>query len=116
MLNKPLVSIFVTYYNTGEIVYETLDSVFAQDYSNIELIVSDDYSERVPMGDIESYIDSHKGDNIKNVIVRRNDCNVGTVKHVEIIRGLCNGEFCFGIAGDDLFGSNDVISKMVERY
>lgn len=116
MANKPLVSIFITYFNTGDIVYETIDSVLAQDYSNIELIISDDCSDRAPMGDVASYIEKNKKDNINNIIIRRNDVNLGTVKHVELIREMCNGEFCMGIAGDDLFGSNDVVSKMVEEF
>lgn len=42
--NKPLVSIVVTTYNSSKYVLETLESVKAQTYKNIELIISDDYS------------------------------------------------------------------------
>ena len=44
MNNKPLVSIGVVTYNSGEFIIETLDSIKAQTYPNIELIVSDDCS------------------------------------------------------------------------
>lgn len=40
----PLVTIGVVTYNSGEYVIETLDSIKAQTYKNIELIVSDDCS------------------------------------------------------------------------
>lgn len=117
-MNKqaPLVSIFITYYNTGDIIYETIDSVLEQDYPNIELIVSDDASSRVPMGDIDSYIEEKRRHNIQRVLVRRNEENLGTVKHVEVLHGLCHGEFCCGIAGDDLFNDSHVISTMVAKF
>ena len=112
----PLVSVFITYFNTGKIVYETVDSVLSQDYPNIELIISDDASARDPMGEMDRYIEQHKRENIRRVIIRRNEENLGTVKHVELIHDLCTGEFCCGIAGDDLFHDEHVISAMIERF
>ena len=41
---KPLVTIAVTTYNSAEYVVETRDSVKAQTYDNIELIITDDGS------------------------------------------------------------------------
>jgi len=40
----PLVSIVVVTYNSSSTILETLDSIKAQTYRNIELIVSDDHS------------------------------------------------------------------------
>ena len=41
----PLVSIVVATYNSAKTVIETLESIKAQTYDNIELIVSDDCSQ-----------------------------------------------------------------------
>jgi GT2 family glycosyltransferase len=42
--NQPLVTICVPYYNLGELLPETLDSIAAQDYPNLEVIVINDGS------------------------------------------------------------------------
>ena len=114
----PLCTIFITYYNTGDILYETIDSVLSQDYPNIELIISDDASTRVPMPieKVESYVRERMRGNVKQLVVRCNEKNLGTVKHVELIRDLSTGEYCCGIAGDDLFNDEHVISVMVTRF
>lgn len=43
-MNTPLVTVGVVTYNSAEFIEETLDSIYNQDYQNIELIVSDDCS------------------------------------------------------------------------
>ena len=42
--NKPLVSIVCVSFNQEEFVYDCLESIRAQSYSNIELIIADDCS------------------------------------------------------------------------
>lgn len=43
-MNNPLVSVVVISYNSSKTIEETLDSIKAQTYDNIELIISDDHS------------------------------------------------------------------------
>lgn len=43
--NKPLITVSVLTYNSADYVIETLDSIKAQTYRNIELIISDDKSQ-----------------------------------------------------------------------
>lgn len=43
-MEQPLVSVSVITYNSAKTVLETLESIKAQTYQNLELIVSDDCS------------------------------------------------------------------------
>ena len=61
-----LISISILTYRNYRYLYEALESVFSQDYSNIELIVSDDGSDNFPEDEIRTYIQKNKKNNIKN--------------------------------------------------
>ena len=53
---KPLVSCITTTYKKFDYLYQTLDSVFMQDYPNIEIIIGDDGSPDFPEKKIWKYI------------------------------------------------------------
>lgn len=115
--SRGLISAIVVHYNNGDLIYETLDSILTQDYPEIELIVSDDKS---PVGfdanAILAYIENHKRNNIKNIIINENKENLGTVRHLEVIRGLSGGEFEISIAADDVWKYTDVFTSFIELF
>ena len=45
-------------YKKFDYLYEALDSVFIQDYPNIEIIIGDDCSPEFPRKEIDQYIES----------------------------------------------------------
>ena len=59
-----LSSIIVTY-NSGDYLFEAIDSVIEQDYPAIELIISDDGTKGFSADSIQAYIDNKKRNNIK---------------------------------------------------
>ena len=112
MDNYPLISILVFVYNNQRYLYENLRSVFEQSYPNIELLVNDDGSDDFDIDAISAWISNNKTDNIKNVVLNRNDVNLGSVKSVETLQKLSHGEWLFNIAADDTFYDNNVISAL----
>ncbi len=54
--NNPLVSVITPAYNTAEYIAETLDSVLASDYANIEVIVVDDGSSDNTVNIVKEYM------------------------------------------------------------
>ena len=117
MHSKNLVSIFIVCYNNGSLIYDAILSTLSQDYPAIELIVSDDGSDHgFNAADIKSFIDEHKRCNVKNVIVNVNTENYGTVRHLELLRELCNGEYEISIAADDMWNDNHVVSAFVDMF
>jgi len=97
---NPLVSIVVITYNSEKYVLETLESIKAQKYPNIELIVSDDCSTDKTVELCKSWIEANN---------RRFNCAKIITSHVNTgiapncNRGLKNasGEWIKFIAGDD---------------
>ena len=57
MEKEPLVSIIVNCYNSEEYLKETIDSIFAQTYSNYEIIFWDNQSTDSTASIIRSYDD-----------------------------------------------------------
>lgn len=74
--SMPLVSIGVASYNNAKYVVETLDSIYNQSYSNIELIIVDDCSKDNSVEVIEKWLQGKKG-RFTSVKFLRNAVNKG---------------------------------------
>lgn len=112
----PLVSIVTLTYKKFEYLFQTIDSVLTQDYSNIEYIISDDGSLDFPEEEIRNYIEINKKCNLKNVIIVWNKKNCGTVKNINNAYAKASGEILMPLSGDDIFFSVDVVSKVVKEF
>ena len=94
-------SVILLLYNNSEFLEECLDSVLAQDYPAVEIIVVDDGSKSFDQSGIETYIREHKKDNIRNFIVYQNECNFGTVRSANGAIRKASGRYIKLLAGDD---------------
>ena len=111
-----LVTVILYCYKKFDYIFDTIDSILIQDYPEIELLVADDGSVNFPEKEISQYIEENKNQNIKQVYIRHNSKNLGTVKNLNSIIPLSKGEYIINIAGDDVFYDNSVISKIVKRF
>lgn len=101
MIDKPLVSIVVLTYNSSKTVIETLNSIAAQTYRNLELIVTDDCSKDNTNKIVSEWLSQNEKRfcRVKLITVENN-----TGVSANWNRGVdsSNGEYWKGIAGDDL--------------
>ncbi len=113
--SKNLVTIIVLSYNNLDGVYETLDSIFIQDYPEIEIILADDgtlvYDAEKEA--LEAYINNNKRDNIKNVIYSHLSNNQGTVKNANIAISKSSGAYIKLLASEDVFSNETALSEYV---
>jgi alpha-1,3-rhamnosyltransferase len=110
---SPLVSIVAISYNQSEWVCETLDSIFEQDYKNIELIVSDDGSVDGTQSIVQGWLDLHKY-RFSRVKLLASQSNQGICRN--LIEGIeeSRGIWVKPIACDDLL-RKDAISKLIKQ-
>jgi len=97
---NPLVSVPVLTYNSGKFILETLESVQAQTYQNIELIVSDDCSTDNTIEICKNWIKSNR-DRFVETKVLESATNTGIPANKNRALAECKGEWIKGIAGDD---------------
>lgn len=113
-MNDKLVSIIILSYRNLNYLMETIDSVLAQTYSNIELIIGDDGT---PNFNKETYlnyiINSKNNGNIKNIQIYTNKVNLGIPKNVNKAIKKSKGKYIKLIAADDNLYEINTISKMV---
>lgn len=111
MISPPLVSVVVLSYNSAPTIVETLDSIKAQTYQNLELIVSDDCSpDKKTIEIIQEWLDAN-GSRFVHAELVTTDKNTGVSGNVN--RGVVksHGEWIKSIAGDDL-----LIPTAIEEY
>lgn len=116
LVNKGLVSIILLSYKNLDGVYETLESIFMQDYPSIEIILSDDGTPEFDKEEkrLKEYIYKNKGSNIKSVIFDHSDENQGTVKNANGGIRKSSGEYIKLLASEDMFADVSSLTKYVE--
>lgn len=105
--NMPLVSIPVVTYNSSKFVLETLESIKAQTYQNIELIISDDCSKDNTVELCRKWVEENKERFVRTQIITSKK-NTGVSANLNRAETVCQGEWVKGIAGDDLLMSDCV--------
>lgn len=106
--NSPLVSVVIITYNSQDTIIETLESVKAQTYKNIELIVSDDCStDGVTIPIIKKWMDENSDCFVRTLLVET-PINTGVAPNVN--RGIreAKGVWIKGVSGDDKLLPNSI--------
>lgn len=109
---KPLVSIGMPVYNGGDFFRHALESLLAQDYENIELIISDNHSTDLTQ---EICLDYKARD--KRICYFRNEMNVGPKNNFNKVFEISQGEYFMWAAHDDLREPNYISAclKVMEK-
>lgn len=110
-MQSPLVSILTPMYNTEKYVHRLLDSVLAQDYPAIEMVVIDDGSTDGSRAVVESYADRFvaKGYTLRCFHQPHSGQSVAIKNGLQRVAGA----FLAWPDSDDFYTTPDAISKMV---
>ncbi|RNI29589.1 glycosyltransferase [Rufibacter immobilis] len=109
-MTPPLVSIICLCYNHAPFLHEALDSVLAQTYPNVEVLVVDDCSTDQSVSIIETYVQRHP--QIKFI---RHAQNQGNCASFNEVLQLSQGEFIIDFATDDVLHPERV-TRQVEAF
>lgn len=102
---SPLVSVTLVTYNSAATIIEALESVKAQTYSNIELIISDDCSTDATIAICQDWINQNRV-RFARVELITAEKNTGTAGNLNRAEALCQGKWVKFLAGDDLLMPN----------
>ena len=105
--NLPLVSVDVVTYNSADTIIEALDSVAAQTYPNLELIVSDDCSKDNTVELVQNWIDAHKERFVRTMLITVPK-NTGVSANYNRAANANRGEWVKDLDGDDMLMPNCV--------
>jgi len=111
----PLITVFVLTYNNFEYLNEAMESIYSQNYPNIELILSDDGSSNFDV-EIFKNIKETSPKNIKHVKLIHHESNLGTVKNLNIALKSGRGKYFVGLSPDDLFYDESILSDVVDFF
>lgn len=110
-----LVSIIVLTYNDFSGLEKSMKSIFDQEYSNIEVILSDDGSANYDQKMVEQY--KNRADrNNKKVIVNHNLKNLGTVKNINKALEFASGDIIGFLGCGDYYTEKGVIGNVVALF
>ena len=109
MNDLPLISLCIATYNQEGCVADAVKSAIAQDYPNLEVVISDDCSKDRTLAVVNDALCGRKA------IVLANDKNVGVARNYERAYRAAHGEILVTSGGDDISMPNRV-SRIAERW
>lgn len=114
-MNKPLVTVYVLVYNNVDGLESTINSVYEQDYNNAEIIISDDGSSNYDTSVLNGYADKLR-EKYSKVRVNVNEQNVGTVKHLNRVFKMAEGDILVTCSSGDTFAAANAVSGLVKQF
>ena len=112
--DKPLVTMAMMTYNQEKYVRDAVRGMLAQTYEPLEIIFSDDSSSDTTWKIMCEEVAANKGLH-RNIVLRRNDTNLGILRHFERLANQSHGQLVVVTAGDDI-SLPDRISCMVDEW
>ena len=109
--NSPKVTIVIPTYNQQEVISQAIESAIAQDYQNLEIIVSDDNSTDETGQIARQYSLEYQG------IVKYfyNPKNLGRVgNYRKALYEYASGDYALNLDGDDQLTDETFISKAIK--
>lgn len=100
MTKKPLISFVLISYKQERFIREAVKGAFAQTYSPLEIIISDDCSPDRTFDIIQEMTAAYKG--LHNIILNCNEKNLGLCGNLNRAVALTSGELIVLAAGDDI--------------
>ncbi|MBE2212922.1 MAG: glycosyltransferase [Opitutaceae bacterium] len=97
---RPLLSLSIAAYKQEPYIRAAIEGAFAQTYSPLEIILSDDCSPDRTFDIMQEMAGRYSGPH--RIILNRNPKNLGLARHVNRLFALANGEVFIGSAGDDI--------------
>ena len=100
-IKQNFLSFIVLSYNQEEYIEDALNSVINQDYSNFEIIISDDASTDNTASIIKNIIDKQNSVS-NNIFFNSNTTNIGIVRNFTKALSMAKGEWIICMGGDDI--------------
>ncbi len=98
--DRPLITFAVVAYNQERYIREAVEGAFAQTYSPLEIILSDDCSPDGTFEIMKAMASSYRGPH--RVVLNRNPSNLGICPHINAVMEKAQGELIVSAAGDDI--------------
>ena len=96
-MDKPLVSVIIPAFNAAEYIRQTLNSVLAQTYQAMEVIVVDDGSSDATGAIVEEFVKK----DARVQLVRQSNAGVGAARNTAI--RMARGEYIAPLDADDIW-------------
>ncbi len=106
---KPLVSVNICTYNRADLLSKALESVLAQNYTNLEILVLDDHSTDDTESVVLSYTNKHN-----NIHYFKNSSNLGITKNRNLGLEKSSGKYIAVLDSDDYWLDENKISEQVD--
>lgn len=110
---RPLLTFALFAYNQEKYIREAVGAALAQDYSPLQIIISDDSSSDRTFDIIRQMTDKYDGPH--QILINRNSVNLGIGGHINTIMDLVRGGLIVVAAADDI-SRFDRVSRLFEAW
>lgn len=113
VVDRPLVTFAIFSYNQEGYIADAVKAAFAQTYSPLEILISDDCSTDKTFDVIRDLVSQYDGPH--TVVCNRNPVNMGLINHINFLMETAKGELIIEAPGDDI-SMPQRTERLVEAY